>query len=175
MATYELIETITLGSDAASVTFSDIPQTYTDLKMVASQRNTSTNAGMGIRFNNDTGGNYTYRVLYGTGSAVSSFTQSVAAGYNTYLFAYTVPAVYTANTFGNTSIYIPNYSGSTNKSCSIESVSENNASASYICAVAGLWSNASAISSISIITDPGGAAGNNLAGSSFSLYGIKKA
>jgi hypothetical protein len=174
--TMKLIAKNVLGSDTASVTFSSIPGTgYTDLLVVASQRNSVANAGLAVRFNSDTGANYTYRVLYGTGASASSFTQAIAAGYNAYLFTYTTPNVATANTFGATHIYIPNYAGSTNKSCSIESTGESNDATSYISATAGLWSNTAAITSITLLSDPGGAASSHKSGSSFFLYGITKA
>jgi hypothetical protein len=70
--TYELIEAQTLGTTATSVTFSSIPGTYTDLKLVASVRTawaSDTNDQLlEFRFNGDTGSNYTYRQLTGTGN-----------------------------------------------------------------------------------------------------------
>ena len=172
--TMKLIAKNVLGSDTASVTFSSIPATYNDLVVVASQRNTSNNGGIGVRFNSDSGANYTYRILDGSGTSASSFTQAVAAGYNTYIFARGNSSTMTANTFASIGLYIPNYAGSTNKSCSIDSVTETNATGSYIAATAALWSNTAAITSITFITDPGGNAGSNASGSSFFLYGITK-
>jgi hypothetical protein len=77
----------------------------------------------------------------------------------------------TANTFGNTSIYIPNYRSSAAKSFSVDAVTENNATLAYQNIQAGLWNNSAAITSISISFLSGG---NWAQGSSASLYGIRK-
>jgi len=170
MATYELIETITLGSNAASVTFSDIPQTYTDLKILISVRSTyaSTSGILWLRFNGDSGTNYPFRRLEGSGSAVSS--NGTTAGQIG--IGRTTGSTATANTFSNTEVYIPNYTGSTYKSVSSTAASENNAVAAQITATAGLWNNTSAITSLSVLD---GESSNLVTNSSFSLYGIKKA
>jgi hypothetical protein len=172
--TFVAIATTTVGSGgASSIDFTSIPGTYTDLVVKFSVRNTGNNAGIAFRFNSDTGANYSYKVLYGTGASALSFSQTVAAGYNTYLFAYTTPSSATASTFGNGEIYIPNYAGSTNKSSSIDSVSEDNATTAYQSMTAGLWSNTAAITSIKLLSDPGGASSNFAQYSTATLYGIK--
>ena len=170
-ATYELIASTTLGSAAANIEFTSIPATFTDLLVVASLRNTATNAGVAIRINSDTGANYSYRGLYGTGSSAGSFV----AGSNTYAFAVLLGTESTANVFGNTHIYIPNYAGSTNKSLFIESTAENNGTTSYIGDTAALWSNTAAITALRLLSDPGATAANLAANSSAYLYGITKA
>jgi hypothetical protein len=78
----------------------------------------------------------------------------------------------TGNTFGNTSIYICNYSGNTNKPYSSEGVMETNANTSYLGIQSSLWSNTAPISSISIAPDT--SADSLLAGTSVSLYGVKR-
>lgn len=170
MATYELIETITLGSNAESVTFSDIPQTFTDLKVVMSARTTDTSGdGYGVpivRINNDSGANYSGRRIRATGSGVSA-----AVTPTTFLYTGIWTGAYaTANSFTNSEFYIPNYTGSTYKSCSATSATESNTTLSYIELTASMWLNTAAITSIAII-------GYNtimVTNSSFSLYGIKK-
>jgi hypothetical protein len=83
-----------------------------------------------------------------------------------------VPSGSTASTFGSTEIYITNYAGSSNKCLSSDSVNENNATTAYSVLTAWLWSNTSAITSLSITSD---GAGNNFAQySTATLYGIKK-
>jgi len=77
----------------------------------------------------------------------------------------------TASTFGNAEIYLPNYAGNTNKSASIDMVSEQNATSTYMGLVAPLWSNTAAITSITLT----GASGNLAQYSTATLYGIKKA
>ena len=162
---YTLIASNTVGSGGAvSVTFSSIPSTYTDLVIKASPKTVS--AGIGqikLQFNGSGGTAYSDRTIEGTGSSVSSFTRTSQA----YIWAIAVNGA--ADIFGNYECYIPNYAGSNNKSVSIDSVIEANATAGYQNIVAGLWSNTAAITSISLEAN-----GINLAQySSFYLYGIK--
>ena len=159
--TYKLIETVTVGSGgAASVTFSSIPQTYTDLLIVLSVQNTGSAVDIFGKFNTLTTG-FTNRHLYGNGFSAISGNNSI--GY----FGAASPVGST--TFGNTAIYIPNYAGSTYKSFSSDSVTEANAVTAYSFFVAGLWSNTSAITSIEFYPNA------NIWSeySSASLYGIK--
>ena len=170
--TCKLIAKNVLGSSASSVTFSDIPGTYTDLVVLFSARSTGTTAYVVdgyLRFNSDAGNNYSMRELVGTGSSVSSGSLSSISR-----IQFQVPsATSTSSTFGNGEIYIPNYAGSTNKSVSTSIVGENNATASQIRAQAGLWSNTAAITSITLSLASGD--GDYAANSSFFLYGITKA
>jgi len=161
--TYTLIEAKTLGSTTASITFSSIPQTYTDLKIVMSVRSDNTNPSntVDITFNGNTS-SFTNIYLIGTGSSTAS-----GSNFGRYAGAQN-SANETANTFSNSEIYIPNYTGSNNKSYSADGVYENNATAAGQGLVAGLWSNTAAITSIGIT----GYAGNFLATSTFYLYGI---
>lgn len=167
---HRLIRTVTVGSGgAASIAFSSIPQTYTDLKLVLSTRSSAgANAWSDyvVSFNSTSSSvNWATRVVYGTGSTVASASTTVA-----YLGVGEGNAG-TASVFGNTEFYIPNYASSNNKSVSVDSVSENNATASLATIVTGLWSNTSAITSISI-TDFNG--GNFVQYSSATLYGISR-
>jgi hypothetical protein len=118
--------------------------------------------------NNDTGSNYSFRRLRGNGSA----SESLAETYNWLnLYHTTTAASDTANTFGNTQIYIPNYKSSVAKSLSIDGVNENNATLAYQTIFAGLWTGTVAITSIQIEENFGG---NWVANTSASLYGITK-
>jgi hypothetical protein len=77
MSTYTPIATQTLGSAAASVTFSSIPQGYTDLILVCSPVSTTgSNTFMWIRYNSDTGSNYSLTSMRGNGSTATSFRLS---------------------------------------------------------------------------------------------------
>lgn len=160
--TYSKIATYTVGSGGVpSVSFLNIPQNYTDLIIKVSARDTNANGEFYLRFNGSTT-NYTDRWVYGTGSAVGSTT-------NTKLDFFLNSSGYTANTFGNTEIYIPNYTSANYKSTSGDSVQENNAAASYALLDAGLWSDTSAITSVNLIP----AGGTFAQYSTFHLYGIK--
>jgi hypothetical protein len=146
------IAAVEVGSaGASSMAFSSIPQGYTDLKLVITSRDTNTSANNGnikIAFNGSAT-SYTNRWIRASGAAASS-----ATGATTYiegaLGAATDSAGNTANTFANVEIYIPNYAGSTNKSISIDMVSEDNSATAYSGFSAGLWSNTSAITTIAI-------------------------
>jgi|688.fasta_scaffold1180100_2 hypothetical protein len=165
--TMKLIAKNVLGSTTSSVTFSDIPGTYTDLMLllsVRSDRVTGTTDDAEILFNSSTS-NFTYRALRGSGSAASSSSGS------TNLYGIINNASTTSNTFSNVEIYIPNYAGSTNKSFSVSVAHEDNASAAWIWLEAGLWSNTAAITSITLDLT----SGSYVSGSSFFLYGILKA
>lgn len=170
--TYKLIASTTLGSDTASVTFGSggtIPQTFDDLVVVVSARaSTSGYPAMLLRFNADSGSNYSYRILEGSGASASS---SSSASATSVIAANLGGSGTTADTFGNVEIYIPNYASGDNKSVSTTSVLENNATTAYINAIAGLWSDTTAIDEIELFPS----SNNFVTGSSFFLYGIKKA
>lgn len=167
-STYTLISSNVLSSSAASVTFSAIPSTYTDLVLRCSTRHSSTQTSMRITFNSDSATNYSETAIYGNGSAASS-QQDPNVNF-AYLLNYIVPSTYTASTFSNNEIYIPNYTASANKPFSGFGTQENNATASNIAGSAFLWRNTAAITSIQLALP----SGDYVAGSSFYLYGISK-
>ena len=169
-STYTLISSNVLSSSAASVTFSAIPSTYTDLVLRVSARSDAaglTQDNIWITFNG-VGSGYSTTALTGNGSAASSNSTSSATIIRAYNGANSNGA--TANSFGSAEIYIPNYAGSTAKPVSSFGVSETNSATSYLSATAGLSSATAAITSIMTMTGNGS---NWLAGSSFYLYGIK--
>jgi hypothetical protein len=167
-ATYEPIATTTLGSAAAGVTFSSIPSTYTDLRLIITATNVSVNDDIQFQFNSDTGTNYSWTRLSGNGtSAASSRTTSATQLY--------------ATDGGNLSTTIPglaiidifSYAGSTNKTCLINGSFDQNGSG-WVERNVGLWRSTAAINTIYIFS--GGIAGAYFAtGSRFTLYGIKAA
>ena len=167
MATYIKIASNTVGSGGvASVTFSSIPSTYTDLIIKASVRSLVSSASDGqflYMYPNGSSANQTIRILYGASTVTGSFTDTAKIGYIN-------PSDYTASVFSNTEIYISNYASASNKSISADSVNENNNPAQMSLS-ASLWSNSTAISSIQL-----GSVGGNLAQySTFTLYGISNA
>jgi len=168
MPTFTKIETITVGSGGvASITFSSIPTTYTDLVVLVSCRSSQVGAFADygkITFNSSSS-TFSYRDFYGNGTTASSTNGAV----NT-IFVYQGNAA-TASTFGNASIYIPNYTGSNNKSFSIDSVVENNGTTAYQTITAGLWSTTTAINSVGLAP----ASGTWLEHSTFTRYGISNA
>jgi hypothetical protein len=168
------IQTYTLSSSAASVTFSNIPQNYTDLKIVVSARGTTTNAervsDITLRINNDSGSSYSYRGLTGVPASgtASSFAFSGTTVFQYFGFGTSSDA--TASTFGSTEFYFPNYTSSVGKSISVDTVGENNASTTLLRLIAGLWSPSTqaAISTLAFSLN----SGNFDTGSTFTLYGI---
>jgi hypothetical protein len=142
--TFSLIQAVTVGSGGqTAIDFTSIPGTYTDLVLKLSARATSTNIDVKMNFNSITTG-YSRLNINGNGSSVSSSSASDA------WIGPIDGSGQAANIFGNTEIYIPNYSGSTNKSYSIDSIVEDNASLAFATFIAGLWSNTAAITSISL-------------------------
>jgi hypothetical protein len=165
--TYSKIASYTVGSGGISeVSFLAIPQNYTDLVIKASSRTTRTGSTLNILFVtlNTLTTNQTTRVIYGDGSGSAS---TVDTGIWS-LVASTDAA--TANTFGNSELYIPNYTSSNFKSMSTDGVSENNGTTAYAVMNAGLWSSTDAINSISIASSTSNALKQY---STFTLYGIK--
>ena len=169
-----LIQSITVGSGGqASISFSSIPSTYTDLVMLVSGRSAAafTRRTINLTINgSSTATDYADRYLLGSGSAASSGTD--ASGSQGYLTVWDAPAASaTANTFSNCSIYIPNYaSTSTYKSVSVDGVGEDNATAAYSGLTAGIYQQNTAISSIAVTTQ-----GNFVQYSTAYLYGVKNA
>ena len=169
--TYTLISSVTIGSGgAATIDFTSIPQTYTDLCVKFSVR-CATSANIQqvyIRFNSNSSSIYNNRRLYGYSNAAGSTgaTSSSSASIN-----WTSGSSATANTFGSGEMYIPNYTGSTNKSFSAELVSENNNATEVVNGMAaGLFANTTAVTSINIIGES-----NFVQYSTAYLYGISNA
>jgi hypothetical protein len=163
--TMNLIAKQTIGAGgAASVIFSSIPQTFTDLKLVVSLRSVFaggfTNCSLSI---NGSSANFSSRLLESQSTSVNSYTRTDNLNL---LFANANTS--TSNTFSNGEVYFPNYTSSNNKSFSVDIVAENNAAEGYNMAKAGLWSNTAAISSLTV-TPQNGTFGEF---SEVTLYGI---
>ena len=160
--TFTLIASSTVGAGgAANIDFTSIPSTYTDLVIKFSGAATSSGGWVNITFNGSSA-NLSGRYLYGASGSVASGTIAP--------LMYSNPTSYTANTFSNGETYIPNYAGSTNKSMSIDTIDENNATANDMLLQAGLWSNTAAINRITLTPN----AGNLAQYTTAYLYGIVK-
>jgi hypothetical protein len=157
-ATYEAIATQTIGSAQASVTFSSIPSTYTDLVLVVAGTNTTSAQSIGVTFNGDTGTNYSRTAVYGDGSSALSIRTANGAA---------LDAVYYGTTQGNGIINIMNYANTTTFKTVIL---RSNDTTSALNATVGLWRNTAAITSLTLT-----AATTLAANSTFNLYGIKAA
>jgi hypothetical protein len=167
--TYTLISSVTVGSSgAATIDFTSIPSTYTDLLVKVSLRsnNAANTDTLFCNFNGNTSTNFTSRRLSGQGTTASGAT--FTGNTEMHLFSTVVGANATASTFSNSDIYIPNYAGSANKSASYDGVTENNATNALAALLAGLWSNTAAINRVTL-----SCTGSFVQYSTAYLYGIK--
>jgi hypothetical protein len=159
-ATYDKIATQTLGSSAATVTFSSIGATYTDLVLIVSATQTpatSANSGF-IQLNSDTGSNYSLTNIYGNGSAAGSGRYTSATSMTNMIFQ---------NVVGTTIMQFQNYSNTTtNKTV----LTRANMSSGAVEASVGLWRSTTAINRIDLKLN---ASQSFATGSTFTLYGIK--
>lgn len=163
-----LISSQTLGSATASVTFSSIPATYTDLVLRASIRGADSvnQRPLQLEFNANSSLIYSGISLEGSGStAYSAIFSAQDSTRETTVNANSS----TANTFSSMEIYIPSYLVSQNKPFSFFTAMEANATTAYMNVTADLFRSTAAISQILIRLG----AGNILTGSSFYLYGLK--
>jgi hypothetical protein len=160
-ATYTALATVTLGSSVGTVTFSSIPATYRDLVLVIAAANTS-DSNNGIRFNSDSGSNYSRQFLGANGVGAFSANTSTSTGFQYDNFGYTT------TTLGNTNhlIQIMDYSA-TNKHKTI--LTRANRAGDTIDTLSGRWGNTSAITSVVVYSISGF---NFSANSRFDLYGI---
>jgi hypothetical protein len=160
------IETIEITNITSSITFSNIPQGYTDLKLVGSVRSNVVNPYDFIYFylNSPGTGAYTQRLVRGDGSSVSS--QAIGTSY--YPLQMINGNGSTSNTFGSFEVYIPNYKGSAEKSFSVDIVSETNSTGIYADLQAGRWNQTAAITAMTLASG----SGPYLPYSTFTLYGV---
>jgi hypothetical protein len=164
-STYEPIATQTLGSATATITFSSIPSTYTDLVLISNTKNASgLDGGVTLKFNTDTttsSTNYSTTFLYGDTSSAASARHSN--------YPHTIAARSNASEWSNGITHIMNY---TNTTTFKTTVSRGNSNA-YTFAYAGVWRTPS--QAITTITIGNEAAVNFVVGSTFTIYGIKAA
>ena len=161
-ATYDCIATTTLGSDQASVTFSSISGSYTDIILVTNEKQSDARSSA-IRFNSDTGSNYSQTGLYGTGSTAGGFRTT-----STNLIYYGYYAYSTTSNFNfNSIVHIMNYSNTTTYKTV---VSRANNADNGVDEIVGLWRNTAAITSFVLTMQN---LSNFKSGSTFTLYGIK--
>jgi hypothetical protein len=164
--TFKKIQTVTVGSGgSATMSFTSIPQTYTDLKIVFSGRSARTASAydsLVVKFNS-TATTYAARRLYGEGGSAGSDTVTTQQG------AFSSNST-TANVFGSIEVYIPNYTSSNQKITSSYSVAENNDSSAYgLQLVASKWDGTGAITQIDLST---GSSSNFMQYTTATLYGV---
>jgi hypothetical protein len=155
--TYTALATTTVGSGGAgSIDFQNIPQTYTDLCILLSLRSANSGGSGGmddwyLRVNNvSTGGTYSNRGIYGTGSSIATWNGTGGTSGAQIYGGWNNEALET-NTFTNLQIYFANYANTSyNKSLSWEGVQEYNRTTAYSYMGAGLYSSNNAISRVTV-------------------------
>ena len=161
-----LIASNTLGSSAASVTFSNIPATYEDLILLLSTRALDLTI-IEMKLNGATS-TYSNTLLLGNGTNASS-TKNTGQSY--LRVGYINSDSNNANTFSTGEIYIPKYRSTTDKPISSIGYTEANGTTAYIANYANLWQTSSAVTSITL--EMAGSSSSFVSGSSFWLYGLK--
>lgn len=168
MSAWTVIAHTEVGSGGVSnIEFTSIPQTYTDLLVLYSLRESPANIIANTFFTiNGTSTNYSERMLRGLSGVAAGFSQSSSS----IQWIYIPGSSATSNTFGNARVYIPNYTEATAKSISIDVVTEDNSADSTVVINAALWNNTAAITSLKIAPS----SSNIVQYSSATLYGITK-
>ena len=167
---YELIASEILTTTESSVTFSnlgDYSSTYKHLQIrwVARSDRGSDAASFWFRFNGDTGSNYANHTLYAQNSVVSFAQTSQSRGFLTSV----LPASgATANVYSSGVMDVLDWTAAKNKT--VRTLAGYSLSPGIIQLNSNLWMNTGAVTSISLIE---GDSSNFVAGSRFSLYGIK--
>lgn len=156
--TYDPIASTTLGSAASSLDFTSISSNYTDLIVVISTKST-TDSYVKVQYNGDTGSNYSFTRLYGTGTTAGSNRGSNMTYWQSF---YT----YNGATFNTVITQIFNYANTTTNKTAL--MRENTASGE-VDAHVGLWRSTAAITSIKFEK----VSGNFDSGTTATLYGVK--
>lgn len=162
-ATYTPIASITLGANATTVTFSSIPQTYTDLILIVSSQGTRATYGgdLTVKINSDSSSNYSITSLTGNGSTATSTRASNQSSLS--LGGDIGPA--STSTYTPTIIHFFNYSNATTYKTIL---SRHNNAGQRVALICGLWRSTSAITQINLTAN----GYDYVSGSTFNLYGI---
>jgi len=163
--TYDLIATTTLAAATPSVVFGSLPQTYRDLKIVFSALGTSNDASVEMRFNGDSGSNYTQIYMLATNGGASSGTYSPTLHY-----FYIGQGLSTSSIYNPATVDLMDYSATDkHKTSLIRANGRQNDTNMSVSAMAGRWANTAAITSVTFTLT----GGNFAAGTTVNLYGVK--
>lgn len=158
-STYEPIATHTLGSAQASYTFTTIPSTYTDLRLVINGGVTASPDPAVMRFNGDASTNYSATLLRGNGTSAIS-AQATNSSYIDWIGYF--------GGLSGSSVSISDIQNYKNTTTFKTVISRGNVAANFVNATVGLWRSTAAISSMTILSQ----GSTFLAGTTFTLYGI---
>lgn len=156
--TYDSIATVTFSGSTSEATFSSIPASWTDLRIVFA--GTSASQALAIQFNGDTGTNYSKTAVRTDSGGTSSFR-------NTSLDRIILASLNSTPLY--TCADILSYTGSTFKPVLVEEAQDQNGTG-FVVRSSTLWNATSAITSIRLY----GYSGSNITGTA-TLYGIKNA
>lgn len=159
--TYTPINSTTLTASSSSISFSSIPSTYTDLVLIIAGAPTGYTGAYSLRFNSDSGSNYSGTGMYGNGSSAGSYRQTNATK------AYLGDGANSSQLLNI--ISIQNYSNTTTYKTFINKKAQTTSSS--VEATVDLWRSTAAINAITILPDSNAFD----VGTVFSLYGIKAA
>lgn len=163
-ATYDSIATTTLGSSSAQITFSSIPNTFTDLRLVLS--NVVCSGPTDIRFYlNNTTDIYSFTGISGDGTAASSYR-----GTNRTYATTNFNTSYSGTTPSFVTLDIMSYSGTTNKTILVSRAGDYNGSGG-VENIVNLSRSTAVVNRLDIFLQ----AGTMNAGTTATLYGILRA
>ena len=165
-ATYEKISAVNLTTTAASIEFTSIPQTYTDLRLVLCSKLTGNNDSIYLQFNGNSSAVYDQIIFYGTGSTPLGSVKNSNGTYMGFPQAWGArdyPFIITGD--------IMNYSSSSFQKTLLATGGTVNGTTRGLSIEIGLWKNTAAITSIFMA----GFSYSFTANTKCTLYGIKKA
>ena len=167
-ATREIASTRVSGSVAASITFSSIPATYKHLLILLSgQCDNAAEQNLLMRFNGDTGANYHWQLMQGSGATAAA---SSSASQTAIIPGSVLGSAHT-NRAGSSYIFIPEYTGTTWHKNSLSQggrIKNDTANDFIFQTFFGHWKSTAAITSITLLP----ATGNFQIGSIATLYGL---
>ena len=172
-ATYEYLSSYTFTGSTSTITFSNIPQTYTDLIIVSKWAQASGNtANYALRVNGSTDyTKYSSTWIDGAGGSASSGVQdNTNSAYN---FMRLTSYAYVSDTWGMFTTQINSYSNTTQYKTVIHRGGSTPSGVGENFCI-GIYTDTSAITSLTLFVQ-GGSSGNNANGSTTTLYGIKAA
>jgi hypothetical protein len=162
--TYTPIASVTLSDTASQVVFSGLPQTFRDLIVVASASGTVNDQGMRLRFNGDSGSNYSTVAMGGWSNTAFSFQTTT-----THALFYSIQIGVNTNGIHTPVIgQIMDYSATDKHKTLLTRANGQNNSTTETTALATRWANTSAINSMSFTLSSGSFA----SGSTFTVFGV---
>lgn len=165
--TYEPIASTTLGSATTTVSFTNLPSGFTDLIVnVSNARHSFVDGGgisdIGLRFNGDSGNNYSSTDVQGSGASVASGRVTNTNG----IF------VFWAGSTASLGMWTAQIMGYSNSNVFKTTLTSAAIASGRVGRLVGLWRNTAAITSLDVTVSSGYTISS---GAVISLYGIKAA